>query len=204
MQEEDKKVAEALLKERIRKEKQCKSIIIQRIADSHLEYVKDKKTPCEIWSTLVNIFERKGISSQLLLRKKLLSMKVEENDSMENHLLKFDKLIRDLKSAGTKMEETDVICHLFLTLPKCYDTIVTALETIPDRKLTLDFVKSRLLEEEIKRRNTGTIKKNETKAIAFTANKFPFKCYKCDRIGHKKADCKFKKDKDRNGKSFFP
>jgi hypothetical protein len=39
---------EALLKARIKKDKKCKSMIIQRIADSHLEYVKEKETPKQI------------------------------------------------------------------------------------------------------------------------------------------------------------
>lgn len=40
-------------------EKQCKSLLIQCIADSHLEYVKDKKTAKDVFDVLVRTFERK-------------------------------------------------------------------------------------------------------------------------------------------------
>jgi hypothetical protein len=38
-------------KEQLKKrDKKCKSQIVQRVADSHLEYVKDKETAFEIWT----------------------------------------------------------------------------------------------------------------------------------------------------------
>lgn len=41
-----------------KKDLKCKSQIVQRIADSHLKYVKDKRTAYEVWKELSNIFER--------------------------------------------------------------------------------------------------------------------------------------------------
>lgn len=45
-----------------KKECKCHSMIIQRIEDDHLEYVKDKCTAKKVWSTLIATFERKGVS----------------------------------------------------------------------------------------------------------------------------------------------
>lgn len=97
-------------------EKKCKSLIIQKIADSHLEYIKDTVTAKDIFETLENIFERKSISSQLFLRRKLLTMKCEEGGSIEDHFLEFDKVVRNLKSTGAKIDDLDVVCHMLLTL----------------------------------------------------------------------------------------
>ncbi|KAJ8893023.1 hypothetical protein PR048_005604 [Dryococelus australis] len=58
-------------------------------------------------------------------------------------------LIRDLKETDSKMDENDKVCHLLLTMPSSYDTIVTSLETITDT-LTITFVKSRILDAELK------------------------------------------------------
>lgn len=114
-----------------KKDTKCKSQIIQRIADSHLEYAKDKSTAFDIWTKLKNVFERRGVASQLLLRKKLLLMKFKPSiESLSSHFLKFESLVRELKSTGANMEETDVVCHLLLTMPFEYDVVVTALETI--------------------------------------------------------------------------
>lgn len=127
-----------------KKDRKCKSMIIQRIADSHLEYVKNGKTAKEVWETLVSTFERKGIVGQLYLRRKLLAMKYNDSGSLEKHFLEFDKNIRDLKDCGAKLEDPDIICHLLLTLPKSFDLIVTALDTfIRIIKVTLNFIKGK-------------------------------------------------------------
>ncbi|RYA67256.1 hypothetical protein DD592_27670, partial [Enterobacter cloacae complex sp. 2DZ2F20B] len=127
---DEKKQKEACLTKLHKDDKRCKSQIIQRIADSHLEYVKDAATAHEMWSTLRKTFERKSMASQVLLRKKILTMKLSIGaDSMSTHFLKFDKIIRELRSAGANLEESDTVCHLPLTMPSEYDTVVTAIET---------------------------------------------------------------------------
>jgi len=92
-----------------RQDKKRKAMIIQCIANSRLEYVKDKKTA---YGMLEAVFQRKAIASQLFLRKKLLSMKISQGDLLETHFVKFEETIRELNSVGAKLEETDIVCHL--------------------------------------------------------------------------------------------
>lgn len=73
------------------REKKCKSILVQCIHDSQLEYIKDKKEAKAIFDALKKVFERKSVAGQLLLRKRLLTMKYVDGDEMAQHLLKFDK-----------------------------------------------------------------------------------------------------------------
>lgn len=113
---------------------------------------------------LKDTFERKGIASQLRIRKKLLTMKYESTETMSAHFLNFDKLIRELKSTGAMIEEIDVVCHLLLTLSLEYDAVVTALETLSTDQLKLSFVKNRLLDEEAKRSN---VLDSDNKHVAF-------------------------------------
>lgn len=101
-----------------KKERKCFSLIVQRIGNDYLEYVKDKTNPKEAWQSLCAAFERKGVSNRMFLRRELLSLKMEEKDNLEIHLLKFNKILRNLKSVGANMEEEDVICQLLLTTPE--------------------------------------------------------------------------------------
>lgn len=48
----------------IKKDKKCKSLIIQCIANSHLQYVKDKSNTYQMWHALEAVFQRKGIANQ--------------------------------------------------------------------------------------------------------------------------------------------
>jgi len=133
-----------------KRDRRCKSSIIQRIADSHLEYVKEKATAFEMWQVLSESFERKGVASQLHLRKMFLIMRYATTEMMASYFLKFDRQVRELKSTGANLNETDIVCHLLLTMPEEYNMVVTALETFSSEQLTLGFVKTRYL---MKKRN---------------------------------------------------
>lgn len=73
------------------------------------------------------------------------------NDNLQDHFLKFDTLIIKLESSRSKLEEIDKVCHLLLTLPECFGNIETKIEAMSvDKDIILDFVKSSLLDVEIK------------------------------------------------------
>lgn len=185
------------LKEELRKkERKCYSLIVQRIGNDYLEYVKDKANPKEAWSSMCATFERKGVSNRMFLRRELLSMKMNENESLEKHLLSFDKILRNLKSVGAKMEEEDIVCQLLLSLPKSYDSVVTALETMKAEELTVEFVKGRLLDCEIKIKSNSVM---EERSEHKTSQEYPsamlgykgkiITCFLCGGKGHYQSEC---------------
>lgn len=53
------------------------SLIAQNLSDIYLEYVKDKRTPQKMFETLTFIFERKGFTTQFLVRKEILTVKLK-------------------------------------------------------------------------------------------------------------------------------
>lgn len=186
---------EAEHRDKIRmEEKKCISILVQTIHDNQLEYVKDKVTAKEMFDTLSGIFERKSIASQLVLRKQLLSMKYNENDNIIDHFLEFDTKMRQLRSTGAKLEDSDVVVHLLLTLPKSYDGLVMAVETIDESRLTVEFVKTRLMDEYNKRKGAGG-----NRTVGASAMNASVTCYKCGKKGHIRAKCRSKFDKQSNG-----
>ncbi|KAK9685788.1 hypothetical protein QE152_g37677 [Popillia japonica] len=133
--------------------------------------LKDSKSAREQLKALKDVFVRTSSFTKLSLWRKLINLKLGVNEKLEDHFFKFDTIIRELKESGSNIDESDKVCHLFtiirelkesgsnidesdkvchllLSLPSKFDTVVTALETIPAVKI--DFVKSRLLDEEIK------------------------------------------------------
>lgn len=83
---------------------------------------------------------------------------------LEDHILRFDRVVRELKSSGSTMKENDVICHLLLTMSTEYDAVVTAIETVSQNQLTLSFVKGRLFDKEAKQRTRKSKTKNENQS----------------------------------------
>lgn len=206
-------------------DRKCKSLITQRITDSRLEYVKEKTTAHEMWQALSTSFERKGVASQLRLRKMLLTMRYTPTETMASHLLRFDKLVRELKSTGANRDKTDIVCHLLLTMPEEYNMVVTALETLSSEQLTISFVKTRLLDEEAKRSGASANLKGTNSSTVFTTatnnrkvnvnkrekvnkrenstdgkqnTRYNFKCHHCGIIGHKRSECRKLKQENKN------
>ena len=192
-------------------DKKCMSLLVQCIADTHLEYVRGKASK-EAWDCLAATFERKGISGQLYLRKRLLTLRLAEGDPLEEHFVIFDSLVRQLKTSGAKLDEMDIVCNLLLTLPSSFDNVVTAIETLSPDKLNIDFIKSRLLDDEEKRKNksidsSDTQEFNSSSSIGkaiFIADKETrqIRCFECGDPNHKRPYCP--KLKARKKKYYLP
>lgn len=114
------------------------NVIISFIHDDLLDLIREKTTAKEIWTALENVYAKKSVSSQTFVRKQLARLKMTEGESVKDHLKVFDELVRQLKSAGAKLEEADMVSQLFVTLPESYDPLVTALENLGAKELTLD------------------------------------------------------------------
>lgn len=117
---------------------------------------------------------------------------MDENGSLESHLLEFEKLVRKLKAVCANMEEEDIICQLLLSLPEMYDSVATALEIMKAEELTVEFVKGRLLDCDIKiktnsiqNKQSDVNKSNSLQGANYDSsamvgyNKKNIKCYIC-------------------------
>lgn len=176
----------------------CKSILIHKIADSHLDFIKGKTTPKEIWSTLERLFEKKGVAGIFYLLKQMSVMRYDENRPLEEHIVAFEKNVRDLESAGVKFDEKVTVFNLLQSMPKSYGQLITVLETLPVEQCSLEFVKTRLLSEGVKRQ-LGEVQSESGTAFAGKGGKFVFTCHACGKPGHKRADCPSNSRKQEHG-----
>lgn len=201
-------------------ESTAKNVLIEYLSDSCLSYVKPESSTKQIFAVLDNIFERKSIAKQLGALKKLFNLKLESNTDLCKHFMQFDSLASELTSARATISEIDKVIYLLLTLPPSYDGAITAMETLSEDNITLSFVKSRLLDHEVKlvNENFDTSEKvlhvnqklNDIKRnnIDFRKpwknhrgivkpkqygvnNKTNVKCHHCGRRGHYKNECRY-------------
>ena len=112
----------------LQNDKKAKEILVSMLHSDCFCYVRDKRTAKEMWSSLEAAFAKKFVISQLLLRKELAKLRMNDGDAMATFLLKFENLVRKLKLTGANLDENDVLTQLFLALPERYDSLVTALQ----------------------------------------------------------------------------
>lgn len=175
-------------------------LIIQNIADSHLEYVKDIDSAYKMLQKLESIFEKRGTYSKFHLLQELMNLKYDTSSDLQSHFAKCDKIFRELRSLGSAFEESDMACFVLLSMPLEYENVVTAIRTISEDQLKMDFVKSRLLEFKTSKSNDGNkmssfVSRKEVKCfkcgkMGHTKSLCGIKCFKCKRFGHKAAECK--------------
>lgn len=191
------------------KDEKAKALLVAYIADSHLEYIREKETAKAMWTSLANTFAKKGFAAQTYIRRSMAMLRMEEGTSLADHFRRFDELGRQLKDAGATLTDLDMVSQLFISLPPSYDVVTTAMENLDDQQIKLETVKARLLAEEQKRsgRESSSSAANRSDGMVLAAKsgnrrekpaKFPGKCYHCGEIGHKKFACpKVKNRSDR-------
>jgi hypothetical protein len=122
--------------------------------------VRGQKIAYDVWKTLQDVFEKKGMTSKLMLKTKLLNVKHQPSvETLSEHFLKFDKIARELEGTGCFMDETDKLCHLYLTMSAEYEMTMAALRKLLEKNQKLAMIKCQLLEEETKRMTKRTIMK---------------------------------------------
>lgn len=67
-------------------DRKAKSFIVGFLADEVLEVVRDKPSAQEMWSSLSDVFAKKSVATQTLLREQLGQLRMKDGASMRSHL----------------------------------------------------------------------------------------------------------------------
>ncbi|KAK9728883.1 hypothetical protein QE152_g17025 [Popillia japonica] len=129
----------------------ARCIITQCLADNVLEIVKTKTTAKEIMESLRVTYSKTSLATQVQLQRKLRSMKYTVTGPLNNFVVEYEQTVSELKNAVAKMETSEVITELLSVMSESYSAITTAIDVLfcqEENKMTLDFLKNKLLQEE--------------------------------------------------------
>lgn len=175
-------------------DRKAKATIILLLEDSQLSLVKNCVFARDTFNALKSYHQKTTRSVRVSLLKKLCASNLAENGNIENHLREFDDLFDRLDAAGTTLDKDTKICMLLRSLPVSYDGLVTALDSRSDDDISLDVVKSKLVDEynrQLERKGSGSVKIEKAMRSAEGKSTGDFRtCHFCKKAGHIKRNCR--------------
>jgi hypothetical protein len=105
--------------------------------------VSGKSTAKELWDKLGNLYQSKSLVNKLFLRKKLYHLRMEDGDSMTEHLNAFNTLVSQLCSVNKCIT---LVC----SFPESWDNLVVAIGSTTQSTLKYEDVVASLLSEEMR------------------------------------------------------
>lgn len=122
----------------------------------------------------------------------------EDEESLSSFVTCFEVCSQQLRFSGARIDETDIVSHFLYALPSSFDSIVDALQTLSQEKMTMELVKNHLFNFELERKTklwaeTVVEDKNLVALFAGSSNAEQVgntvKCDKCGRLNHLAQDC---------------
>ena len=197
--EEDPPTDPDTLREWKKKDAKAKAVIGLTISDDHLDHVRDAGTAFEMWTAIVNIFQRRTLLNKLRARRNFYSVQMQDDERVLPYINRVRQLASDLRSMDVNVEDEDIAMSVLCGLPDRFEHLIVAIDTVTnDTDLTLDFVKSRLLQEEQRMNDRGNGAKKPDAAL-MTNNRNDRKCTYCKKKGHTEPFC-WKKQRDEKAK----
>ncbi|XP_046384968.1 uncharacterized protein LOC124155294 [Ischnura elegans] len=186
-------------------DKKCKRFIIQSLGNSQLLQVRSKETANEIWTYLEIKYEKKTPVTRMMLKKKLSNLEFRpSSETFDEYCVKYDALIMDLKRVGEMIDDMGNVLQFLMTMPEEYDAVVSGLETLATERLTMEFCRLRISEEEAKRKEKKTgrspLDVTDASPTAFAGSRYQDRslkrfgkshlvCHNCKLRGHKVTEC---------------
>jgi hypothetical protein len=131
-------------------DRRARSMIRLCLDDSVLLNVSGESTTKELWEKLGNLYQSKSLVNKLFLRKKLYHLRMEDGDSVTEHLNAFNTLVSQLGSVNITLAEEDKCITLLCSFPDSWDNLVVAIGSTTQSALKYEDVVSSLLSEEMR------------------------------------------------------
>jgi len=169
------------------------SQIALTVSDGVVGHIRNAKSAREAWLKICSVFEQKGLSSQIFLRRKLINVKLDESQSMQTHINKIRELANQLEAIGDPVRDRELAIIILSSLPEKFNALIISLEARPPDEITFDSVAIRLLAEEERQNEFNSEKINVEHAFysgSINNRQRSFKkCNFCKRSGHIEENC---------------
>jgi hypothetical protein len=142
-------------KRKAQKIAEARAEMLLRVDDGQLSHMRSKD-PMEIWTNLRDVHCARGFATSLALRRKFLTAKKNDKQTMQAWISDVQSLAYTIEEAGIPVTDQDKILALTMGLPTSYDDVIINFDSTAPAELTFQSVITRLLNEET-RQLSGSI-----------------------------------------------
>ena len=165
------------------------AVISLLVDNSQLNLVRNATSAKNAWKSIKDHHQKDSLAYKGTLYKRLNQMRLSEGGDLESHLNEMEDLFSKLSSLGRPLEEDLKVIMVIASLPDSYSVLTTALEARADADLTLNVVKSKLIDEYIKRNGSTSDRPLDRALKVQCAPSNSVICHYCKKTGHMKRDC---------------
>lgn len=184
--------------------KKAKAKLIMTIDCSLYVHIKNEKTVKEVWNRLKALFDDSGFTRRIGLLRQLISIRLEESESMTAYVTQMVDTAQKLKGTGFEITDEWVGSLLLAGLSEKFAPMIMAIEH-SGMKISTDAIKAKLLDMESgavgssdgaflskgwqqrsKRRDFNT---STSKAQTSNKTEKTIRCYRCKQQGHFMNKC---------------
>lgn len=135
-----------------RQENKAKMILWMTVQDNIIPHIRECKTSKETWDTVKNLYETKTTNRILYLKSKLLSNKMEENESVSDFISRIKDLKDKLGDIGESISSKDLVTMTLNGMLDEYQMFIIVLSA-REKAPTFDELVGILMQEEEQRRS---------------------------------------------------
>lgn len=191
--------------------KKAKAKLVMTIDSSLYAHIKNETSVTDVWNKLKKLFDDKGYQRKISLLRTLISIRLENCESMTSYVSQIVETAQKLKGTGFEITDEWIGSLLLAGLSDRFSPMIMAIEH-SGIAISADVIKTKLLDmsEEVgttdkdsafwskqqrwKSGNTNHVVKSQTSTSmsnndSAKSSSKQIKCYNCKKVGHFKNKC---------------
>jgi len=181
------------LKQWKKEDKKTQAIIELTISDDHFKQIGDLSSALETWNALRDLFQRKTLLNKLSARRRFYTAKMGDGETAMSFMSRVYQLADDCQAMDVSIDDKETAMTVLCGLHAKYEHLIVAIDAAADdTKLSMDFVKSRLLQEEQRMSDREDVKPSLDAALVNNGNSVGSSdvvCGYCKKKYHTESTC---------------
>lgn len=121
----------------------ARDYIVNLVSNDIFDVIINEPNAKAIILKLDSIYQSQSTANKVQIRKRLIELKLAENEDPNPFFLNFEKLVNELKNSGVTFNEEEKLATLLSALPNSYSHLIDIIDSIATDKF--EYLKNRII-----------------------------------------------------------